>query len=140
MADVAKKFLHRRVAGVEMFGQAGKMQIRSVVQNRPAERDADRAVILACGGPLEFDLPVKTSVSAPRLAPSSLEIEPREFLTESQMQLRHRQNIERALATANWKIKGVGGAAELLGLKPATLLSRIKKLGLQRTRFPTENR
>jgi hypothetical protein len=33
---------------------------------------------------------------------------------------------------AGWKVKGVNGAAELLGVKPTTLFARIEKLGLKR--------
>jgi len=36
------------------------------------------------------------------------------------------------LEKTGWKIKGPHGAAELLGVKPTTLLSRIKKMGLRR--------
>jgi transcriptional regulator with GAF, ATPase, and Fis domain len=93
----------------------------------------ERAVILARGGLLDFDLPIKDSVPPKGQAQPLEEIDGREFLTEIEMQLQHRQNIERALAKANWKIKGAGGAAELLGLKPTTLLSRIKKMGLERS-------
>jgi transcriptional regulator with GAF, ATPase, and Fis domain len=32
-----------------------------------------------------------------------------------------------------WRIRGAGGAAEILGLKATTLEARMKKLGLQRT-------
>ena len=39
-----------------------------------------------------------------------------------------------ALAQTGWHIRGPAGAAKLLGLKPTTLESRIKKLGLQRPR------
>ena len=37
-------------------------------------------------------------------------------------------NIRMALKTAGGKISGPGGAAELLGVKPTTLASRIKAL------------
>jgi transcriptional regulator with GAF, ATPase, and Fis domain len=37
------------------------------------------------------------------------------------------------LRKTGWKIKGVDGAAELLGVKPTTLISRIEKLGLKRS-------
>jgi transcriptional regulator with GAF, ATPase, and Fis domain len=37
-----------------------------------------------------------------------------------------------ALTRTDWKIHGPGGTAELLGVKPTTLISRIKKLGLKR--------
>ena len=53
-----------------------------------------------------------------------------EVLTEEDMRLREKTNIEIALQQTDWKIYGIGGAAELLGLKPTTLLSRIKKMGI----------
>jgi hypothetical protein len=35
------------------------------------------------------------------------------------------------LEAANWRIKGSGGAAELLGVKSTTLLSRMNKWALK---------
>ena len=43
---------------------------------------------------------------------------------------RERQNLLAALERTGWKIYGSGGAAELLGIKPSTLASRLKKLGI----------
>ena len=40
-------------------------------------------------------------------------------------------NIRRALARAGGKVAGPGGAARLLGMKPTTLSSRIKALGIR---------
>jgi len=40
-------------------------------------------------------------------------------------------NITMALQHTEWKMYGTGGAAELLGLKPTTLLSASKKWGLR---------
>jgi len=45
----------------------------------------------------------------------------------------HAYNVA-ALDQTGWRIRGPGGAAALLGLKPTTLESRIKKLGLERPR------
>ena len=45
-----------------------------------------------------------------------------------------RTQILAALEQTGWRIRGPAGAAALLGLKPTTLESRIKKLGLQRAR------
>jgi transcriptional regulator with GAF, ATPase, and Fis domain len=45
-----------------------------------------------------------------------------------------REQIRAALDQTGWRIRGPAGAAALLGLKPTTLESRIKKLGLQRPR------
>ena len=43
-----------------------------------------------------------------------------------------RQNILTALQQTNWKISGPRSASELLNLKPTTLLSRMKKLGIEK--------
>ncbi len=59
------------------------------------------------------------------------------FFTEAEMQRRDRDNLLAVLAHAQWKIKGPNGAAELLGVKPTTLLSRMKKMGLQRPAKPS---
>jgi transcriptional regulator with GAF, ATPase, and Fis domain len=45
-----------------------------------------------------------------------------------------RTQIVAALEKTGWHIRGPAGAAKLLGLKPTTLESRIKKLELQRPR------
>jgi transcriptional regulator with GAF, ATPase, and Fis domain len=45
-----------------------------------------------------------------------------------------RTQILVALEQTGWRIRGPAGAAKRLGLKPTTLESRIKKLGLQRPR------
>ncbi len=59
------------------------------------------------------------------------EVEP-EYLTDAEMRSRERENLFAVLRRTSWKIKGVDGAAELLGLKPTTLISRIEKMGLKR--------
>ena len=43
-----------------------------------------------------------------------------------------RENILAALKQTKWKISGDGGAAELLGIKPTTLASRMKKMNIER--------
>ena len=37
------------------------------------------------------------------------------------------------LEKTGWRIAGQGGAAEILGLKRTTLLSKMKKLGIKRS-------
>jgi transcriptional regulator with GAF, ATPase, and Fis domain len=44
-----------------------------------------------------------------------------------------RNHITTILEKTGWRVKGNNGAAEILGLHPATLFSRIKKLGIKRT-------
>ena len=85
----------------------------------------ERAVIFARGGALEFDL---TPLDGP---PDNDQTEP-EYLTESEMRHRERENLFAVLQKAGWKIKGADGAAELLGVKPTTLISRMERMGLKR--------
>jgi len=93
----------------------------------------ERAVIISRGGPLDFDLPVTDSPPVPsRFTPREADGHEPEFFTEPEMQRRERENLIVVLQKTDWKIKGADGAAELLGVKPTTLLSRMKKMGLKR--------
>ena len=51
---------------------------------------------------------------------------------KAELRLREAANIEAALGQSRGKVFGPGGAAELLNMKPTTLASRIKALGIQR--------
>ena len=53
-----------------------------------------------------------------------------EILTYSDLKDIERKNLIAALKTTNYKIRGPGGAADLLGVKPTTLASRIKSLNI----------
>ena len=80
----------------------------------------ERSIILASGPELRLaDL-----LPANKDAPHSEAI-----FTLSENERRH---ILKALHATDWKIRGPGGAAELLDVHPSTLTSRIKKLGLKR--------
>jgi DNA-binding NtrC family response regulator len=92
----------------------------------------ERAAIFAQGGALEFDLPIAGSDPTP-FEPVESEGVDQEFLTEAEMRRRERENLFAVLRKTGWKIKGVDGAAELLGVKPTTLISRIEKMGLKRS-------
>lgn len=110
---------------LQSYGWPGNIrELRNVIE---------RAVILSRGGTLDFDLPVTDSPAVPsfltRRQADGLEAE---FFTEAEMQRRERENLVTVLQKTNWKIKGADGAAELLGVNPTTLLSRIKKMGLKR--------
>jgi transcriptional regulator with GAF, ATPase, and Fis domain len=56
---------------------------------------------------------------------------------ENEWRRRERHNLRAALELADGRIYGPGGAAELLGVKPTTLLSRLDALGLRRTKRST---
>ncbi|OGV67948.1 MAG: hydrogenase [Lentisphaerae bacterium RIFOXYC12_FULL_60_16] len=92
----------------------------------------ERAVILARGGALDFELPI---ASRPLPAPSAVragDVPEPGYFTEAELQRRERDNLWLVLQSANWKIKGPDGAAERLGVKPTTLLSRMGKWGLKK--------
>ena len=54
----------------------------------------------------------------------------REVVSLDELERRH---IRKVLKATNYQVKGVHGAAALLGLPPSTLFSKIKRLGLKRS-------
>ena len=93
----------------------------------------ERACIIAQGGALEFDLPVSSSSIDVNSFASKLDHETKpEFLTNAEFRRRERENVFIVLQKTGWKIKGAHGAAELLGIKPTTLITRKEKMGLVR--------
>ena len=101
---------------------------------RELQNVIERAVITARGGELHFDLPgsvAEKKVAAPAAsvdAPDAGE----EVLTYEELTTRERKNLLVALKKAKGKVSGSGGAAELLGVKPTTLASRLKAMGIER--------
>ncbi len=61
------------------------------------------------------------------------------LLTDEQMRELERENLIRALRMTEGRVFGDDGAASLLGLKPTTLTSRLKKLKLEARRFRSGN-
>jgi transcriptional regulator with GAF, ATPase, and Fis domain len=93
----------------------------------------ERAVILARGKALEFNLPVTAGAkSNHRNEPTGTGRATPDFLTKSELERLERDNLLLALDAANWKIKGPDGAAELFGIKPTTLLSKMEKWKLKK--------
>jgi formate hydrogenlyase transcriptional activator len=78
----------------------------------------ERAMILSHGPTLH----IKLSHATPR--PSAIK------LTAGSLDEAERAIILQAVEQCNWRIRGSNGAAALLDIKPTTLESRIKKLGL----------
>jgi transcriptional regulator with GAF, ATPase, and Fis domain len=63
--------------------------------------------------------------------PSDAPRESEGVLPDLEMRRRERENLTRAIERCQGRIYGPSGAAALLGLKPTTLVSRIKRLNLQ---------
>jgi PAS domain S-box-containing protein len=79
----------------------------------------ERALILAHDQTLHIDLSTGATVQESQ---------------EQSLQAVERAHIEHVLAQTNWRIAGKSGAAEILGIKPTTLRSRMERLGV-----PTRN-
>ncbi|HTV61152.1 MAG TPA: sigma 54-interacting transcriptional regulator [Verrucomicrobiae bacterium] len=98
---------------------------------RELQNTIERALILAQNGVLDFDSKTEEKSSAPPLPAVSSQSNGC-ILTDIEIQQREQQNMLAALEKARWKIHGPGGAAEVLGIKPTTLISRAKKFGLKK--------
>jgi len=86
---------------------------------RELENIVERAVILCGGRPIEQEhVQVQGGVGTGTSAVKPL-------------QDMEREHIAAALRAAGGKVSGKGGAAEMLGLKPSTLDSRMRKLGIR---------
>jgi transcriptional regulator with GAF, ATPase, and Fis domain len=77
----------------------------------------ERAVILSAGRQLVIPVP-RPATRVPQTA-----------MTLEALEIEH---IRKVLESTNWRVRGSGGAAERLGLKPTTLESRMARLGISR--------
>jgi transcriptional regulator with GAF, ATPase, and Fis domain len=94
----------------------------------------ERAVILSRGKVLRLDLAMSDILVAPAGHDAATATDPAQLLTEVALRELERQNLERALTLADWRVSGPDGAAKLLGVKPTTLADRMKKFKLSKPR------
>ncbi len=105
---------------------------------REMENVIERAVIVSQGGRLKLDLPDNDPdllESTPE--PSYKRDQPGSggILSHHEIRCREQDNIIHALKESGGKIFGAGGAAELLDIKPTTLASKIKRLGIDKSQY-----
>jgi DNA-binding NtrC family response regulator len=86
------------------------------------------AVARHTGGPL----PVEPFVESAGDVAEPARDEGDDVIPEAEWRERERRNLVNALRQANGKISGKGGAAELLGIKPTTLESRMKVFAIEK--------
>ena len=86
----------------------------------------ERAVILSKGDRLRLDIAL-ADVPAPATLTSAPDM-PDVILTDRECRAHERENLMRALRRADGRVYGAGGAAELLGINPTTLASRLRAL------------
>ena len=97
---------------------------------RELQNAVERAVILAQSGPLKFELPEAQASETARTPEAATPATT--MLTRDEHKRQERESIATALKQSGGKIFGPDGAAELLGMKPTTLASRIKALRIKR--------
>ena len=97
------------LTALQHYGWPGNIrELRNVVE---------RAMITASSKRLSITLP-QSSATPTKRSPKLRDVE--------------KEHIRAVLEATRWRIRGAGGAAERLGLKPTTLETRMAKLGLRR--------
>lgn len=102
---------------------------------RELENVIERAIITARGGRIDLDRALPPAASPPlETLASTAGVSIGRVLTVRELEELERANIVCALERAGWRVAGGQGAAALLGMNPSTLNSRIKALGITRSR------
>ncbi len=96
---------------------------------RELQNVMERAAITSQQGRVTIDLPLSTSTQEAIIKAETVTGE--NIIPDDEMQDRVKRNMLAALEQCDWKLFGDDGAAALLKIKPTTLASRIKRLGLK---------
>ena len=97
---------------------------------RELQHALERACIVAVDGRLRFDFPTAGLRQQSKSEPSESPLVQR-IMTDEELRSLEANNIRASLVRCRGKVYGADGAAALLGLKPTTLNSRIKSLGIK---------
>jgi len=99
------------LTALQRYGWPGNIrELRNVVE---------RAMIVTTSRNLSIAVPHTTAASS-RCSPRLVDVE--------------EEHIRAVLESTGWRIRGPGGAADRLGMKPTTLETRMAKLGVERPR------
>ena len=99
---------------------------------RELQHVVERAVLLSRGRTLRLEGVLAEPDDATRVtSPSPTRDGPRAVILENEWRRREQENLRTALQLADGRIYGPGGAADRLGVKPTTLISRLQALGLR---------
>ncbi len=121
-----KKFsarIGRRFEGVSQETMARLIAYPWPGNVRELENVIERAVILADGPILEVEPAMLPAVATPAQVESTM---------TGDLESLERAHIQSVLQQTRWVIEGAKGAAQILGLHPNTLRSRLKRLGIIR--------
>lgn len=107
MGKIITKIPKREMDALKSYPWPGNIrELRNVIEH---------AMIVSRGETLTVTLPEHTG----RTSPATITLEELE-----------RRHISGVLEATAWRVKGENGAAQLLGLNPTTLFSRMKRLGI----------
>jgi PAS domain S-box-containing protein len=95
---------------------------------RELQNIIERALITSKGQDLLLDMPVGQAAAVGQAQADLPQVSG--ILTEVQLRALEKDNLNAALAASDGKIFGKDGAAALLGVKPTTLASRLKRFGI----------
>lgn len=102
---------------------------------RELQNIIERAVITAQQGRLNLDRALPDLDDSTPSPQATGEKEPTQRIrTIQELQNLERENIRLALEQTRWKVSGEKGAAQLLGMNSSTLASRMKALGITRSK------
>jgi formate hydrogenlyase transcriptional activator len=114
--EFAKSF-GKRIDAIQKDSMTALQQYSWPGNIRELRNVVERAMIVATSSELVIALP-PTSASAALRSDRLVDVE--------------REHIRSVLLTSGWRIRGVAGAADRLGLPPTTLETRMAKLGIVR--------
>jgi PAS domain S-box-containing protein len=114
--DEYAQAFHKQIDSIDRDSMAALRQYHWPGNVRELRNVIERAVIVARGPRLTVDVP-----SNPTIEPTSTRLADVEA-----------DQIRKVMDRVGWRVRGAGGAAELLGIKPNTLDSRMAKLGIVR--------
>jgi transcriptional regulator with GAF, ATPase, and Fis domain len=111
------KAFGKRIDAIDKDSLAALQQCSWPGNIRELRNTVERAMIVASTRRLAIQSPHAPAAPS-RRSPKLIDVE--------------KEHIRTVLETTGWRIRGVGGAADRLGLKPTTLETRMAKLGLKR--------
>ncbi|MGB7949782.1 MAG: sigma 54-interacting transcriptional regulator [Candidatus Binatia bacterium] len=94
----------------------------------------ERAVITSRDGRLNLDRALPDGAKEALTDTSLAGVTSKKVRTAKELESLERDNLLAALEATGWRVAGEAGAAHLLGMKPTTLSSRMKALGIERQR------
>jgi len=133
----AQKYAQRTARTLEPLSEDCLRRLRAYPwpgNVRELQNIIERAMITSRDGRLNLDRALPESVNAMAAALADDGVAVKRVRTAKELEELERNNIIAALDASQWKVAGENGAAQLLGVKPTTLSSRMKALGIERKR------